>query len=44
MDGFILSNEDGTVTLNAEMDRIVEQNTDTIRNIFAARLFGTNKK
>jgi vacuolar-type H+-ATPase subunit E/Vma4 len=44
VDGFILSNEDGTVTLNAEMDRIVEQNTDTIRNILAARLFGTNKK
>ena len=43
VNGFILSNEDGTVTLDAEMDRIVEQNTDTIRNILAARLFGNKK-
>ena len=44
MNGFILSNGDGTVTLDAEADRIVEQNIDVIRNILAERLFGSRKK
>lgn len=44
VNGFILSNGDGTVTLDAEADRIVEQNIDVIRNILAERLFGSRKK
>jgi vacuolar-type H+-ATPase subunit E/Vma4 len=43
VNGFVLSNEDGTVTLDAEMGRIIEQNTETIRNIVAEKLFGNKK-
>ena len=44
VNGFSLSNGDGTITLDAEMDRIVEQNTDKSRNVLSERLFGKKNK
>ncbi len=39
VDGFLLSNGDGSIRLNAEFSRIVEDNTETIRNMLAKRMF-----
>lgn len=39
VNGFILSNKDRTIMLNAEIERIVDGNMDVIRNILSKNLF-----